>query len=300
MREARPIATEAGDRYTEADALIIEAMATTFIGPQDRASGLADDAVRMGREMESDRVVALGLLAGALAAMRLGRPNVSMRRLRSAVGMLQPPTRLDRLDAHLVTALTHLDRGTWNEVSQPAEELRSGVLANGWRLWEPLASLLSGRAWLAGGDVARAIPELTASVEVARSVGATGLLPIARALRDQALVLSGRTPRATAGRSSQGELGAIEAENRGLLALRAGDGPIAVDAFRDAGERWGDIGVSAWLARALSLQAQAERRVGNPRRSPRLAARARGVLDSLKTPAGVREPLLEPLGRPAS
>jgi tetratricopeptide (TPR) repeat protein len=295
MQEARPIATEAGDRYTEADTLIIEAMATTFTGPQERAAGLADAAVHMGREMESDRVVALGMLAAALAAMRSGRPNVSMRRLRSAVAMLQPPTRLDTLDAHLVTALTHLDRGTWNEVSRSADELRSGVLANGWRLWEPLAPLLSGRAWLAGGAADRALPELTVGVEVARSAGATGLLPVARAVRDQALLLSGRMPRSTPDASSRDELGAIQAENRGLLALRTGDGPVAVDAFRDAVDRWSRIGVTAWLARALALQAQAERRLGNPRRSPRLAAKARVVLDTLKTPAGARDPLLEPL-----
>lgn len=299
MQQARPIAVEAGDRYTEADTLVIEAMATACVGPQERALALAEASIRVGRDMESDRVVALGLLAGARAAIRSGRSALATRRLRSAVKLLQPPTRLDTLDAHLVTAQTHLDRGAWGEVGRAADELRSGVLANGWRLWEPLAPMLSGRAWLAGGDVARAIPELSASVEVARSVGATGLLPVARALRDQALVLSGRAPRATPGGSSQGELGAIEAENRGLLALRAGDGPIAVDAFRDAVERWSDIGVTAWLARALSLQAQAERLVGNPRKSPRLAARARGVLDSLKTPGGVRDPLLEPLDRPA-
>jgi hypothetical protein len=218
-----------------------------------------------------------------------------MRRLRSAVAMLQPPTCLDTLDAHLVTALTHLDRGTWNEVSRSADELRSGVLANGWRLWEPLAPLLSGRAWLAGGAADRALPELTVGVEVARSAGATGLLPVARAVRDQALLLSGRMPRSTPDASSRDELGAIQAENRGLLALRTGDGPVAVDAFRDAVDRWSRIGVTAWLARALALQAQAERRLGNPRRSPRLAAKARVVLDTLKTPAGARDPLLEPL-----
>jgi tetratricopeptide (TPR) repeat protein len=70
MREARPLAVEAGDRYTEADTLVIEAMATTCVGPQEQAQRLAEAVIRSGREMESDRVVALGQLAGARAAMR--------------------------------------------------------------------------------------------------------------------------------------------------------------------------------------------------------------------------------------
>ena len=53
MQEARPVAVEAGDRYTEADTFLIEAMATACVGPQDRAQHLAEAADRVGREMES-------------------------------------------------------------------------------------------------------------------------------------------------------------------------------------------------------------------------------------------------------
>jgi hypothetical protein len=38
MQEARPVAVEAGDRYTEADTLVIEAMATTYLGPRTARS----------------------------------------------------------------------------------------------------------------------------------------------------------------------------------------------------------------------------------------------------------------------
>ena len=295
MQEARPVAVEAGDRYTEADTLVIEAMATTYLGPQDRAQQLAEAAVRIGHDMESDRVAALGMLAGARAAMRSGQPSLAARRLRTAMKMLQPPTRLDTLDAHLVTALTQLDRGTWYEVGRSADELRSGVLANGWRLWEPLAPLLIGRAFVAGGEPARAAPELERAVMTARSAGATGTLPLARAVRDQALILSGRAPRSTfEGKVGSGELGAVRAENRGLVALRGQGGASAANAFEEAVERWWEIGVTAWLARALSMQAYAEREQGNPRKAPRLARKAVEVLDALKTPQAAREPLLSP------
>ena len=58
MREARPIAVEAGDRYTEADTLVIEAMATACVGPLELAQRLSETAIRLGLAMESDWVVA--------------------------------------------------------------------------------------------------------------------------------------------------------------------------------------------------------------------------------------------------
>jgi class 3 adenylate cyclase/tetratricopeptide (TPR) repeat protein len=296
MQQARPIAVEAGDRFVEADTLVIEAMATAHIGPQERAQQLAEAAIMMGHEMEADRVVALGMLAGARSAARSGRPAVATRRLRSAVKLLQPPTRLDILDAHLVTAQIHLDRGSLREVERAADELRSGVEANGWRLWEPLAPLLTGRARLEAGDPSRALAELDRAATTARSAGATGTLLLARAARDQGMIMSGRDPRA-ASRSvaATGEPAAIDAENRGLLELRSGRADAAAVAFHEAVERWRELGVTAWLARALAMQAHAERRAGNRRRAPRLMSKAEEVLEALNTPAAARASLLRPL-----
>ncbi len=302
MQEARPIAAEAGDRFTEADTLVIEAMARTCIGPQDQAQRLAEAAVRTGREMESDRVVALGLLAGARAAMRSARPSVAARRLGAAVRRLLPPTRLDILDAHLVTAELSLDRGSWNDVARAADELRSGVLANGWLLWEPFAPLLAGRAHLGAGDPVRALPELGRAVTDARAVGATGTLPLARAIRDQAAILAGRTPRSVPGLvDAIGELAAVRSENEGLLALRSRRGlPAASNAFATASERWHEIGVTTSLARAHALRAEAERRAGSTRRAGRLMGSASRILDSLKTPQASRSAILHPLDDPSS
>jgi tetratricopeptide (TPR) repeat protein len=296
MQAARPVAAEAGDRYTEADTLVIEAMATTDLGLLGRAQQLAEAAIRVGHEIESDRVVALGMLAGARAAMRSGRSTVARRRLTSAVKLLQPPTRLDILDAHLVSAQIHLDRGSWNDVARAADELRSGVLANRWCLWEPLAPLLSGRARLAAGEPVGALPDLERAVTTARSAGATGMLPLARAIRDQALILSARRPRATAiVDDPEDELAAVLSENRGLLAMRTRRGlPAALKAFAGAVHHWRALGVTSSLARAISLLGEAERRDGNPRRADRLTSETEAVLDSLKTPEASREPLRRP------
>lgn len=299
MQEGRPVAVEAGDRYTEADTLLIEAMATACVGPQDRAQQLAEAAVRVGREIESDRVVALGLLAGARAAIRSGRQPLASRRLSSAVKLLQPPTRLDILDAHLVTAQILLDRGSWVGVARAAGELRSGVLANGWRLWEPLGPLLIGRAYLGAGELARARPELELAVTSARSAGATGTLPLARAIRDQVLILTGRKPRSPTqmDAAASAELAAVLAENRGLLQVvsRRRDLPGASSAFAAATDHWRQLGVTSALARAHALHAEAERRAGNRRRAGQLSGRAERVLDVLKTPAADRGTVMRPL-----
>ncbi|HKX34548.1 MAG TPA: hypothetical protein VJP03_04365, partial [Actinomycetota bacterium] len=135
-------------------------------------------------------------------------------------------------------------------------------------------------------------------VTSARSAGATGTLPLARAIRDQVLILAGRKPRSTmqidAGTSE--ELAAVLAENRGLLQIASRrDLPRASSAFAAATNHWRQIGVTSALARAHALHAEAERRAGNRRRAGQLSGRAERVLDALKTPAVDRGSLMRPL-----
>jgi hypothetical protein len=197
-----------------------------------------------------------------------------------------------------VTAQILLDRGSWVEVVRAADELRSGVLANGWRLWEPLGPLLIGRAHLATGDLARARPEFDLAVTSARSAGATGTLPLARAFRDQVLILAGRKPRSTmqmdAGTSA--ELAAVLAENRGLLQIGSRRDLLgASSAFEAATDLWRQLGLTSALARAYALHAEAERRSGNRRKAGQLSGSAARVLDTLRTPGSGRGSLLRPL-----
>jgi class 3 adenylate cyclase/tetratricopeptide (TPR) repeat protein len=298
MREARPLAVEAGDRYIEADSILIESMARATLGPPTAAEALATDAVRMGREIGSERVEALGLLAEARAALRSGDPRLSSRRLRRANKILQPSTRLDILDAQLVSAQCHLDRGAWADVPGAADDLLVGVRVNGWSLWEPMPALLLGRAHLAAGRFAEASAALGAAASTSRSAGAPGTRSLAVAARDQALILSGRKPR---GRPPAivdiPEIAAIALENEGLLLLRErGEADAARSALGEAVERWRELGVTSWLARSLALRADAERRSGVRARAHRSDAEALRVLDRLETPARQRSAVLNPFG----
>ena len=299
MREARPIAVKAGDRYIEADALLIEAMATAILGSPAAAATLANDAVTLGRDIGSERVEALGLLAGARAALRSGDPRGSSRKLRGAITILQPSSRTDILDAYLVTAHHHLDRGASGDVSAAADDLLVGVRVNGWSLWEPLPPLLHGRAHLAAGRFDEASAALTKAASIARSKSASGTGSLAAAARDQAIILSGRTPRRRRiDTAAPHEIEAIVRENQGLLSLRsAHDAEAARDAFTAAVERWRALGLTSWLARSLALRAEAERRSGARARAQRSDAEAQRILDRLGTPRRQRSTLLHPLDR---
>ncbi len=52
----RPLAAEAGDRYTEADALVLGAMAGANAGDPAAAVALAREAAAIGRELGSVRI----------------------------------------------------------------------------------------------------------------------------------------------------------------------------------------------------------------------------------------------------
>jgi hypothetical protein len=56
MREARPVAVEAGDRYAEADTFLIEAMAASLAASPEDAGRLAGEVVRLGRSIGSPRI----------------------------------------------------------------------------------------------------------------------------------------------------------------------------------------------------------------------------------------------------
>ena len=91
------------------------------------------------------------------------------------------------------------------------------------------------------------------------------------------------------------EVEAIVAENDGLLALFEGRTEVATAAFALAVERWQQLGLTVWLGRALSLQAEALRRSGGHRRAARLDSRATNVMDRIKTPARHRPGILSPI-----
>jgi class 3 adenylate cyclase/tetratricopeptide (TPR) repeat protein len=297
MREARPIAIAAGDRYAEADTLLIEALAAAAVSPPNEAEQASAEVVAFGREIHSARVQALGRAAGARAALRLGDPRGAARRLAACRRALERfGARTEMLEADLLAAEMLLDRGAWSRVREPAEAGTLAARASGERLIEPVGALLIGRAALGSGEAGAATEVLADAVVLARAAGATGTLSVARAAHDQALLLSGRKPRSHRRLSSGVAVEAIDAENHGLMSMLGDENREAAASFGEAVTRWHVLGSTVWLARALALQGEALRRAGDHRRAASLVARARRVLDRLETPSGSREAILAPMG----
>jgi class 3 adenylate cyclase/tetratricopeptide (TPR) repeat protein len=297
MREARPIAVEAGHRYVEVDTFLIEAMAASLIASPNEAARLAAEVVRMGRAIGSVRIPALGLAAGARACLRAGDPSRATRQLSAARRTLQRSgVRMEMLEVDFVDAGIQLDRGNWHRVAGPSERGAAGVRASGWALYEAMEPLLVGRALLGAGRADQAASQLERAAELAQTAGATGTFALAAAALDQALIMTGRP---LAGLLPEGareiEVEAIVAESDGLVALLEGRTEAATAAFALAVQRWQQLGLTVWLGRALSLQAEAVRRADDLRRAGRLGFQAGNVLDRIKTPVRHRPGVLSPI-----
>ena len=298
MREARPLAIAAGDRYAEADTLLIEALAAAMVSPPRDAASSADTAVAFGREIRSARVQALGTMAGARCAVRLGDPARAARLLTAGRrALVRSGAETELLEADLAIAEVHLDRGSFERVVAPAERARVAAALSGERLLEPAAMLAIGRAALGSGS-RDAVSRLSDAAGCARSSGATGTLAIAQAARDQASLLAGRTPRPRT-RAAVGVIAeAIETENEGTISFREGAYEEAAASFREAVERWRPLSSTVWLARATAMNGEALRRSGDRRGAAAARSRARRLLDRIDTPPRDRDAILTPLGSP--
>jgi class 3 adenylate cyclase/tetratricopeptide (TPR) repeat protein len=300
MREARPVAVEAGDRYVEADTFLIEAMAASLVGSPSDAGRLADGVVRLGRSIGSPRIAGLGLAAGARADLRQGNPSRAGRQLSAARRtLLTGGSHNEMLEVDFVDAGIHLDRGAWRRVAGPAGRGAAGARDSGWVLYESMGPLLVGRALLGAGRPEEAAAELERALASATAAGAAGTAALAGAALEQAQVLAGhpRTDPPTASPPSEVEAEAIRSETGGLAALTAGEAGEAAAAFTRAVDHWRRLGLTVWLARALSLQSAAARRMADRLTADRLLTRADDVLDRLRTPAHARPTVLAPLGK---
>jgi class 3 adenylate cyclase/tetratricopeptide (TPR) repeat protein len=299
MREARPIAVEAGDRYAEADTLLIEAMAASLAAAPEDAGRLAGEVVRLGRSIGSSRIAGLGLAAGARACLRQGNPSRASRQLSAArQTLLSGGSHNEMPEVDFIHAGIHLDRGSWRRVADPAGRGVAGARAIGWVLYESMGPMLVGRALLGAGRPGEAAAELERAVASAAAAGAAGTAALAGAALDQARVLAGHPPAGppTTAPPEELEVEAIRSETAGLAGLAAGQPAAAAAAFARAAGHWRQLGLTVWLGRALSLQAAAARRAGDQPAADRLLAQAGEVLDRLKIPAQTRPTVLSPLG----
>ena len=298
MREARPVAVEAGDRYAEADTFLIEAMAASLAAPPEEAGRLAGEVVRLGRSIGSSRIAGLGLAAGARACLRRGDPSRAGRQLSAARRtLLAGGSHNEMQEVDFIHAGIHLDRGSWRRVAGPAGRGVDGARASGWVLYESMGPMLVGRALLGAGRLDQAAAELEHASASATAAGAKGTAALAGAALEQARVLAGQVPadQPAAAPPDEVEVEAIRSETAGLADLAAGR-PEAAAAFARAVGHWRQLGLTVWLGRALSLQSAATRRAGDRPAADRLLAQAGEVLDRLKIPAQARPTVLSPLG----
>jgi hypothetical protein len=195
----------------------------------------------------------------------------------------------------LTEASVMLDRGAWELVAVPVRKLHRQARENGWLLLQPLAPLLRGRALLGAGRTARALTELDRAASEADHVGADGTATLAEAIRHQARLLRGEEPPMMHRHGADPEVDAIETENRGLVAIRAGAARHAAALFGAAGTIMAEHGQSVWLARAHVFRAEALRVAGDRRAAAASERRARTILDGLGTPAAARRSIVTPL-----
>ena len=259
---------------------------------------LVRDAIALGRELGSVRTPTLAKLAGARAAVRAGRPDVGARQLRAAREAVR--TRRIKVMAGDVAeagAMFALDRGAWSAAIDAARELAVALRAVPMSLWNPVPSLIRGRALLGAGRAGDALPVLDQAVAAARASSADGTLALARVYRVQAGLLAGRRPGAVPASASsirEAELAAVVAETAGVAALRRDDPAAALDAFDEAVERWSAFGASSWLARASALRAEALRACGDRARAAASSGRARAIAERIGMPKPERASIEHP------
>jgi class 3 adenylate cyclase/tetratricopeptide (TPR) repeat protein len=298
VADARPLASEAGDRYMEADTLLIGALAGTRAGDPGAATALARDAGAIGRELGSARIPALARLAIARAELRRGRPTAAVRALREARATVQERgIRVMHGDLAETDAMLSLDRGTWDEAGSRARALAAALRREPLGLWTPLPALIRGRGQLGSGDAARAFAEFDRAVEGAEGADAGGTLALAKVYRTQAALLAGRP----AGRlpsyppsTRESEIGAVAAETVGIARLLRGDPRAAAEALEGAALRWEAFGVTSWLARARSLHAAALSQAGDRAAAAASMDRARATMDRIRMPARSRTSIERP------
>jgi tetratricopeptide (TPR) repeat protein len=295
MALAQPLAARAGDRYAEADAVLIRAEAEAAVGEPDAAEASAEELLGFAKDLGSDRLRVVGLLVGARAAQRSGRRAIAGRRLAAADRLLRREG-MAVMGAWAVgfRALHDLDRGDFGRTSAAAGRIGASAKRFGWDLSLPLVPLLRGRVAFGRGRLSRAVTEFATATDLARRVGADGTQRLAALLGAQSSVLLGRPAAPVRPLPEDPEHHALAAELRGVRELVRGRPDRADDAFAEAIEVWRTLGWTCWLGRALGLRAAGRRAAGRDAEAVALVAEARRALSTVGTPRGERAALLAP------
>jgi len=295
------MAVDSGDRWVEVDTLLLEAMIQSAIGPPSDAERNARAVASIADEVGARHLRALALNAGALPALRLGRPALAMRRVREAREILEGlGVDAELAEVDLAEAAVHLDRGAWRRVAGAADAGEARARRSEWRLLEPQGALMRGRAHLGASRLGDAHTELERCAVLAQAANAPGPLSVARAAMTQVRLLLGERAGAAVVEEDDPVSLAIWLENQAFVAWGSGDTARASEAFAGAAERWAGLGLTIWLARAGLLEAEVLRRTRRLVAARRKRAQAELVLQALHAPANSLAELPAPFSQPTS
>jgi tetratricopeptide (TPR) repeat protein len=187
-----------------------------------------------------------------------------------------------------------LDRGAWSRAGAAAIKLSEALHAIPMGHWDPLPSLIRGRALLGAGAHEEAAVSLEDALGRARRVDANGASALAATTLAQARAFLGERLDRPEG-EADAEVAAVRDETAGIVAMGRGDRAGAIQAFDEAIERWTALGSTVWLARALAMRADALQATGDRARAAASRGRSRAVLEQIGMPARDRASLEHPL-----
>jgi hypothetical protein len=276
-------ALEVGHVEVEADTHLVAAVASAALGELAESEAAVARAVRLADEMSWRRLRGMALLSGVRGALRSGRAQLAEERLREARQVLtELSSELDLLEAHVVEAEFWLERGVADAALVAADAAVQGLESEGSALFACAPRMVQVRAWLLT-DPARAAEQARLLAVDARTLQAVSYAELADRVATQAELLAGTDPdpdgSGSTGRTAEAR--AVQAENQGLRAWRAGSAAVAAAALDRAAAEWAGLGATVWRARSLWWRAQAEDAAGDSREADTARRSALEVLDAV-------------------
>jgi class 3 adenylate cyclase/tetratricopeptide (TPR) repeat protein len=286
---ARRDAAEAGARWLEMDALLIEQECLAALGRVEESDRVLGDVMTRAEAIGSRRLRAVALLNGTRAAARGRRSALAWQHLREARAALQDiGESIAMLGVHVYEAELLLDSGRWADAVVVAERAVEREEEQGWSLAATAMRLLAARAAVADGSE-RAERLVAEAMDAARRHDAPRFGALAAASLEQLQILAGTAASSTLAPAvgDLTETHALAAENEGLRLLRSSSPGEAAASFERAATAWSELGATVWLARALIWQGQALRRAGDAPGAAAVEEPVTSLLRDLDAPSGL-------------
>jgi class 3 adenylate cyclase/tetratricopeptide (TPR) repeat protein len=290
-RLAREDAAEAGTRWLEMNALVIQQECLSGLGRLDESDRALADLLARADALGARRLRAVALVHGSRATARGRRTSLAWQQLReSAATLAEIGERTAELAVFVHESELLMDEGRWAEAIVVAERGVDRAESNGWSLCatQPRLTVARSAVALRSDRAERLVAE---AMDAARRHDAPRYGALAAACLEQHQLLLGETQSSTLAPSGADfpETHATAAENEGLRLLRAGSPGAAAAAFERAAQDWSSLGATAWLARSLVWQGDALRRAGDAAAADRVEEPVAALLRDLDAPPDLRD-----------